>query len=318
MKIVSTMTEGVEKNIIWMMKFRGTVVKGNEVGGRFAVATANLKTISLPKLADGVYFIEAQVAGKTLDGLLHFGDRKTFGAGFSAEAHFLDFTGNLYGKTLEIEVLQCERDIVKFQNADALFTQIEKDIVRAQKFFLRRKIKTQWKKVSAVQKKKMAEEALRKISKNKQFLSAKRVFAYAPMENEISFVQKACPGLSGISSIFPEKKYFFPRVEGKELHFYESKYKDLRKGTFGILEPSFVAETAPSPLPKGNDIIFIPSVAVDKQGNRLGRGGGFYDRFLKKTSAYSIAIVPKFACVKALPTEKHDSKVKEVIVCSPS
>jgi len=99
--------------------------------------------------------------------------------------------------------------------------------------------------------------------------------------------------------------------------FYKSSKQicDLKKGSFGILEPDLsVIDAISSRVPKKKDVIFVPSVAVDEQGNRLGRGMGFYDRFLKDVSAWKISVVPQFACVEKVPSEEHDKKMDEVLV----
>ena len=115
-----------------MLSFSAPVTHGHKIAQKFGIATANLDLDGLdlePDLEFGVYFVLAN----KIPALLHFGPRKTFGSDVSAEVHILDFEDDLYGKNLEIEVLKKLRDIQKFQNADALYTQIEKDILQARK-----------------------------------------------------------------------------------------------------------------------------------------------------------------------------------------
>ncbi len=71
----------------------------------------------------------------------------------------------------------------------------------------------------------------------------------------------------------------FPRVAGKELHFYLSSWAALQQGSFGIPEPSTMA---PEITP---DIVLVPVIAVTLSGVRLGQGGGFYDRALSRLRA---------------------------------
>ncbi|MCF7812825.1 5-formyltetrahydrofolate cyclo-ligase [Candidatus Gracilibacteria bacterium] len=290
------------------MKFRGRVVRGIDVGAKFGIATANLE-ITDPNLdlEEGVYFVLANFQDRSLQrpvfGLLHYGQRKTFGGDFSAEVHILDFYQELYGEELEIEVLHRERDVQKFQNADALFTQVEKDILRARKFFLRREIFSQWAELSDVDHEKLDQEAAEKIMENPFFQKAQRVFAFAPLRYELHFVQKICSG-------FPEKDYFWPKVEHEKIHFFRDRFENLRVGTSNIREPKVVFEG----IPRAQDVILVPSVALDERNIRLGRGGGFYDRLLSETQAHSISVVPDFAFVSELPRESHDQMVDEVFV----
>ena len=175
------------------MRFKGQVVQGVNVGSKFGVATANLLLEVLPEIEEGVYYVDVFWPIKStypLAGLLHFGPRKTFGSDFSAEVHILDFNEDLYGQTLEIELGPMHRPIKKFLNADQLFTQIERDIVQAKKFFIRRDILKIWDGLSLEAKLAMSEEAIDHLSTLAPFLEASNVLVYAPkMDNEIHFVQ---------------------------------------------------------------------------------------------------------------------------------
>jgi 5-formyltetrahydrofolate cyclo-ligase len=74
------------------------------------------------------------------------------------------------------------------------------------------------------------------------------------------------------------KKVFVPRVEGKNLRFCRiaSPAGPWTLGPFGIREPP-AAETEAPGFPA---LIIVPGLAFDREGGRLGRGGGYYDRFL--------------------------------------
>jgi 5-formyltetrahydrofolate cyclo-ligase len=61
----------------------------------------------------------------------------------------------------------------------------------------------------------------------------------------------------------------------------------------------------------------VPAVAYDKQGHRLGRGGGYYDRFIKKQShATLVGVGYDFQLVNEVPMLLHDQKVQYVITPS--
>lgn len=83
---------------------------------------------------------------------------------------------------------------------------------------------------------------------------------------------------------------------------------ELTEGRFGLKVPDpnrvcFIA-------PKDIDLILIPGVAFDIFGNRLGMGGGYYDRFLPQTSSAVLMGVCWQSCVlTSLPTAKHDRSV---------
>ncbi|MFZ5597066.1 MAG: 5-formyltetrahydrofolate cyclo-ligase [Bacillota bacterium] len=67
---------------------------------------------------------------------------------------------------------------------------------------------------------------------------------------------------------------------------------DLEPGTWGIMEPR---QSCFRPLDPGElDMVIVPGVAYDLQGNRLGYGGGFYDRFLPRTRPGTVFLAPAF------------------------
>jgi 5-formyltetrahydrofolate cyclo-ligase len=85
----------------------------------------------------------------------------------------------------------------------------------------------------------------------------------------------------------------------------------LKRGPYGVYEP---VETQYIPISR-LDAVIVPGIAFDSRGNRLGRGKGFYDRFLKKTPATATiaGLAFDFQVVASLPTQPHDVKVHRVI-----
>ena len=61
------------------------------------------------------------------------------------------------------------------------------------------------------------------------------------------------------------------------------------------------------------DIIIVPAIAFDRTGNRLGRGGGFYDAYLRNFDGPKVGICKELQLVDELPIEEHDVKVDFVI-----
>ena len=66
----------------------------------------------------------------------------------------------------------------------------------------------------------------------------------------------------------------------------------------------------------GCDLILVPALLVDRAGNRLGKGGGCYDRALRRTTGLTVALVNDDELVDALPREPHDVRVHAVITPS--
>lgn len=85
---------------------------------------------------------------------------------------------------------------------------------------------------------------------------------------------------------------------------------DLRQGAFGIMEPLGEVFTDYNQI----DVAVIPGVAFDKEGHRLGRGRGYYDRFLPLlANTYKIGVCYPFRLQEHIPTDEHDIQMDEVI-----
>ena len=94
-----------------------------------------------------------------------------------------------------------------------------------------------------------------------------------------------------------------PRVHGDDMDFYKiSSFRDLALGRFGILEPQTDNKIEPRDL----DVIIIPMVAFDDYKHRIGYGKGYYDRYLKRTSARKIGIAFAFQEVDEISVDPFD------------
>ncbi len=102
----------------------------------------------------------------------------------------------------------------------------------------------------------------------------------------------------------------FPRVDGEELRFHRWDGSPLVPGPFGIREPS---ATLPVVSPSELDVILVPGVAFDRAGNRLGYGGGYYDRVLAQPRGLAIGVAWSFQIVDALPVDPWDQPVDAIL-----
>lgn len=100
------------------------------------------------------------------------------------------------------------------------------------------------------------------------------------------------------------------------------RIRQLEIGPYGINEPK-ANEIRPIPY-ENMDVVLVPGVGFDKNGNRLGRGKGYYDRFLKKLpkNALTIGLCFDFQIQESVPTLPHDMPVRmllsnrEIAICS--
>lgn len=107
------------------------------------------------------------------------------------------------------------------------------------------------------------------------------------------------------------RRVVLPRVEGDAMRFYACRPDALVFGAFGILEPQ-----GERPCPAGEiDLVVCPGVAFTADGRRLGRGRGYYDRYLGDPvfRGFRVGVCYAHQLVDDLPVEPHDVRMDRVI-----
>lgn len=128
--------------------------------------------------------------------------------------------------------------------------------------------------------------------------SAKVITSYFPMNGE--------PNLISLneSLIAAGKTLLLPRIRNHKMEFAKYEGDLIQSGKFHEpLGNIFIGEI---------QVCLIPATAIDRNGVRLGQGGGYYDQFLVGTSAYRIGIIHDREFVKKLPQEWFDQKVEAI------
>ncbi|MDD7462402.1 MAG: 5-formyltetrahydrofolate cyclo-ligase [Prevotellaceae bacterium] len=100
-------------------------------------------------------------------------------------------------------------------------------------------------------------------------------------------------------------------INGEDMEIRPYTGKDtMKQGAMNILEPNTQPYTDFSNI----DLIIVPGMSFDSEGSRLGRGKGYYDRFLSQVPhIYKIGICFDFQKVDHVPTSPHDIKMDEVL-----
>ncbi|KAL6055551.1 hypothetical protein STEG23_020533, partial [Scotinomys teguina] len=152
-----------------------------------------------------------------------------------------------------------------------------------------------------------------------QYQNSKRISIFLSMQDEIDTEEI-------IKDIFKQGKIcFIPRYRFQSSHMdmvrlaSPEEITSLPKTSWNIHQPGEgdVREEALST--GGLDLIFLPGLGFDKDGNRLGRGKGYYDTYLKRcvqhqqVKPYTLALAFKEQICPQVPVDEHDMKVDEVL-----
>ena len=146
-----------------------------------------------------------------------------------------------------------------------------------------------------------SEKICRTISLDEAWKSARLVAAFLPIASE-----------PGIAPLLAASAICIPRVRGGKCDF--------------VMLPESFAHTdwrldgtefdaLPAIDPARLDLVLVPGLAFTKEGARLGRGGGYYDRLLTGCTArtHRVGVCFSTQLVASLPTEPHDQRVDRVI-----
>jgi 5-formyltetrahydrofolate cyclo-ligase len=132
-----------------------------------------------------------------------------------------------------------------------------------------------------------------------EFQSASVVYAYAPLRGEPDWILDGLP---------PGKTYAFPRTTGRHVDFIVCEdLSEMTPGAFGVLTPP------PGPPAPPPDLILVPGMAFDVQGNRMGHGHGIYDLILKTFPGYRLGVVFFKQLFPSVPFEPHDEPVEAIL-----
>ena len=143
------------------------------------------------------------------------------------------------------------------------------------------------------------------LAQSQVYQSAKTIYGYLPYNQEVRTV----PMLE--RALQDGKKVAVPKVYGDTMRFiYLEDMSCVETGYAGIPEP-----VADEPVAEDKTaLVIMPGLAFTKEGDRMGYGGGFYDRFLAEEPNHpTVALCYEFQILESLPTEEYDIPVDCVL-----
>ncbi len=178
----------------------------------------------------------------------------------------------------------------------------EKTLIR--KFLLERRGQ-----INQDQKDSMDEKIFKNFTKSLFYKNAETIFIFVSFGSEVDtkrIIEKA---------LEDGKIICVPKIKSKKIGmeiFKINSLDDLKEGYFGILEPVDESEKMSG---EDLDLIIVPGVGFDRNGYRLGYGGGFYDRFFQDLTKKipKIALGYDIQVVDELIVEEHDEKIDGLI-----
>lgn len=189
--------------------------------------------------------------------------------------------------------------------------------IAEQKSFLRKRAKDELKKYFAD--KALSVQCAKTVAdyflKSREYAESKVIFAYMAMNDEVdlSFVIN--------KALQDKKKVALPRMEkdscNMDFYFVDSlKETFFDDNKYRILEPSCHNKKVESSEIPEKSVFLVPGLAFNLEGSRLGRGKGFYDRYLSQISPANkifCGVCTVNVVTKAIPVEKNDFKMNYLL-----
>ena len=156
---------------------------------------------------------------------------------------------------------------------------------------------------TSAQREAFARDVFDQIERSDAFRNARTVLLYASLPDEV-------PTGSVLARWSSSRQLVLPLVEGETLRLKRYSPEGVRPGYQGILEP---LESCPEVAPGEIDLAIVPARAYTREGARLGRGKGYYDRLLPLLDkAVKVGAAFPFQMVESLPVEEWDVRLDAV------
>ncbi len=143
------------------------------------------------------------------------------------------------------------------------------------------------------------------LRESELYQRCKTLFAFHPLIGEVDITPI-------LEDAIRERSLALPRSEddGSLTFYIVTDLSHLRRGRFAIAEPDAGKLVTPEPT----DLMLIPALAFDRQGRRLGRGKGYYDRYLNAYSTVcTVGVCRSYQLLEHIPTQAWDRAVDQVL-----
>lgn len=167
---------------------------------------------------------------------------------------------------------------------------------------IRRAIRAHKTILSDSERRQAASRVFSRLEQSAAFILADHILMYHSLPDELSTIEF-------LEKWHSTKRFYLPRVNGVNLEILPYDRSHMRLGAFHIEEPDGDEVTPFERI----ELVVVPAVAYDREGNRVGRGKGYYDRLLRDTKAATVGVGYDFQLVDSIDTEDHDVAVDIVI-----
>lgn len=144
-----------------------------------------------------------------------------------------------------------------------------------------------------------------RVKRTREYEAAENICLYMPIRNEVDVMFLKDDALS------KGKRIWLPKVESSEMNFYYyNEETELAEGAYGIKEP--VSEKVLQP--DDNTLVIMPGAVFSFKGDRIGYGGGYYDKYLEKyPMCNTMAVCYDFQLLNEIPREEHDIQPERIV-----
>ena len=140
-----------------------------------------------------------------------------------------------------------------------------------------------------------------------EFISASRVFTYLSIGREVD-TRKIIEHCLKIGKTLALPHSYENGI--MDFVLLDRPVDELQLGMFGIPAPSEASEKL---IPEKGDIILVPALCYDENFYRLGRGGGYYDRYLSAFRIFSVGLCREKQLLASVPTDEFDMRVDCIV-----